>query len=151
MRRNIKSELNNCMPIAKDVKLGDLQQELIDAANADTTQLLSAHNSLVEKFNALLVKLDADSVLDEDDYEETLEASPATEVSQLVASHNALVSKFNDLLTKLDDDTNLDDDDYLSELEAGPVDEEIVISPPIQSLNDRWGSGTFGGPEEEIQ
>lgn len=147
-RRNLKDQLNRCLPVAKAVKLGDLQQELIDHANSSVNALLAGHNALVTGFNALLAKLDADTALDESDYVSELELELATDETTLGASHNALVTNFNLLLVKLDADTALDEDDYEATLEATPV-AAVVVTPLIVDLNARSGPGTFGGPEPE--
>ena len=48
--KNPQDMLNRSMPIADDIKLGDMLQEMI-----------TAHNDLATKHNALLAKLDADN------------------------------------------------------------------------------------------
>lgn len=73
--RNLQDKLNRCMPIAYDVKLGDLLQGLV-----------TAHNDLETKYNSLLAKLDADATAQnaavassqlDTDYEATLAAANA--------------------------------------------------------------------------
>lgn len=55
--KDMQDKLNRCMPIADDVKLGDLLQELVD------------------KHNSMLAKLDADAGVTDTDYVSTLSMS----------------------------------------------------------------------------
>ncbi len=48
--KNPQDMLNRSMPIADDIKLGDMLQEM-----------LNAYNDLAAKYNSLLAKLDADN------------------------------------------------------------------------------------------
>lgn len=68
--RNLQGEMNRCMPIAQDVGLGDLLQELVDSNNELRTQ-----------HNALLSKLDADAGVTDADYAATL--TVATELADV--------------------------------------------------------------------
>ena len=61
---NLQDHLNRSMPIAKDVGLGDLLQELV-----------TAYNDLATQYNALLAKLDSDGGITDTDYAATLAAS----------------------------------------------------------------------------
>lgn len=62
--RNLQDQLNRAMPIAKDVGLGDLLQEIV-----------TAYNDLATKHNDLLTKMDADAGVNDTDYAATLAAA----------------------------------------------------------------------------
>ncbi len=73
--KNPQDMLNRSMPIADDIKLGDMLQEMLDA-----------YNDLATKHNSLLAKLDTDNTAQnavvtasqlDVDYEATLAATSA--------------------------------------------------------------------------
>ena len=58
--QSVKDQLNRCMPAAGKAKLGNV-----------LTDLITQHNALVVKFNALLAKLDADGGVTDTNYAAT--------------------------------------------------------------------------------
>lgn len=64
--RDLQDKLNRCMPIADDVKLGDMLQGMI-----------TAYNGLETKYNALLAKLDLDAGVTDTNYAATLASDDA--------------------------------------------------------------------------
>ena len=69
--KDLQDKLNRCMPIAHDVMLGDLPQEVV-----------TAYNDLKTKYNALLAKLDADAGVTDTNYAATLaESTTLTDIN----------------------------------------------------------------------
>ena len=66
-KRNLKDELNRCMPAAAHAMLGDLLDDII-----------TQHNALIVKYNALLAKLDADVGVTDTNYVSTLTGAALT-------------------------------------------------------------------------
>lgn len=59
-----QDQLNRCMPVAADVKLGDVLADLITQSNRQSTAIAN----VVSKHNGLAAKLDADGGVTDTNY-----------------------------------------------------------------------------------